>query len=237
MPIDEQILKSLVDQGIPERLAVHISNILHRDPLVIFDQKINMTDAKDRSHFENFNSTNWNSLRFKPPKIEDNDNCFKVEIRPCELQLTPFENCAMMTLCLVYSQMVMKNDLNFIVPITLVDENFSRAHNYNAFEKEKFWFRIDALNNYKKESKLVENNFASHGNELPKEYYDKDANMAFVKELTLKEIFCGSKEFGFEGLFSVMYDFVEANIKNSDVKGVITKHLKFIENRVKGKIN
>ena len=32
-----------------------------------------------------------------------------------------------------------------------------------------------------------------------------------------------------------MYDFVEANIKNPDVKGVINKHLKFIENRVNGK--
>ena len=233
-PIDEQILKSLLDEDIPDRLAVHISNILYRDPLVIFDQKINMTDVKDRSHFENFNSTNWNSLRFKPPKIEDNDNCFKVEIRPCELQLTPFENCAMMTLCLVYSQMVMKNDLNFIVPITFVDENFERAHNFNAIEKEKFLFRIDALKNYKKESKLIEHNFASHGNEVPKEYFDKEANLALVKELTIREIFCGSKEFGFEGLLSVMLDFVESNIKNPDMKKLINKHLKFIENRVNG---
>ena len=235
LPIDEQILKALKDEGIPDRLAMHVSNILYRDPLVIFDQKINMTDVKDRSHFENFNSTNWNSLRFKPPKIEDNDNCFKVEIRPCELQLTPFENCAMMTLCLVYSQMVMKNDLNFIVPITHVDENFSRAHNFNAFEKEKFWFRVDALKNYTKESKLVELNFASHGNEVAKEYFDEEANLGFVKELTLKQIFCGAKEYEFEGLLSVMYNFVESNIKNADVKSLIIKHLKFIENRVKGK--
>lgn len=236
MPIDPQILKALQAEGIQDRLATHICNILHRDPLVIFDQKLNMSEAKDRSHFENFNSTNWNSLRFKPPKIEDNDNCFKVEIRPCELQLTPFENCAMMTLCLVYSQMIMKHDLNFVVPITNVDENFSRAHNFNAFESEKFWFRIDALKNYAKESKLVELNFASHGNELVKEYFDEEANFAYVKELTLNQIFCGAKEFGFEGLFSVMYDFVESNIKNVDVKSVIVKHLKFIENRVNGKI-
>jgi len=231
-PIDEQILKTLKDEGIPNRLAVHISNILFRDPLVIFDQKIEMTDANDMSHWENFNSTNWNSLRFKPPKAEDNDNCFKVEIRPCELQLTPFENSAMMTLCLLYSQMVVNSDLNFIVPITFVDENFERAHNYNAFEKEKFFFRVDALRNYQNESKLLEHNFASHGNELVKEYFDKEANLSFVKELTLKEIFCGAKDFGYEGLLSVMYDFVERNFKNSEVKAVICKHLKFIENRV-----
>jgi len=193
-----------------------------------------MTDAKDRSHFENFNSTNWNSLRFKPPKIEDNDNCFKVEIRPCELQLTPFENCAMMTLCLIYSQMVMRNDVNFIIPITQVDENFERAHNFNAFEKEKFYFRVDGLKNYEKESKLVELNFASYGNEVVKEYFEKESNLSCVKELTLKEIFCGSKEFGFKGLFSAMYNFVEVNIKNPEVKGVINKHLRFIEERVKG---
>jgi len=235
LPIDEQILKTLQAEGIPNRLAVHISNILYRDPLVIFDQKLNMIDSKDRSHWENFNSTNWNSLRFKPPKIEDNDNCFKVEIRPCELQLTPFENSAMMTLCLLYSQMVIKNDLNFIVPITLVDENFARAHNHNAFENEKFYFRVDGLRNYHKQSKLLENNFTSHGNELVIEYSDRQANLSFVKELTLKQIFCGAKEFGYEGLLSVMYDFVESNIKNPDVKGIINKHLRFIENRVNGK--
>ena len=42
----------------------------------------------------------------------------------------------------------------------------------------------------------------------------------------------GAKEYGYDGLFSVMYDFVDVNIKNPSVKGVIIKHLKFIENRV-----
>lgn len=195
-----------------------------------------MTESKDRSHFENFNSTNWNSLRFKPPKIEDNDNCFKVEIRPCELQLTPFENSAIMTLCLIYSQMVMKNDVNFIIPITLVDENFQRAHNFNALEKEKFFFRIDGLKNYKRESKLVELNFASHGNEVNKDYFNKESNMALIKELTLKEIFCGSKDHEYEGLFSAMNNFIEINIKNPDVKRTISIHLKFIEERIKGNL-
>ncbi len=234
MPIDKKILEALIEEDIPQRLAVHISNLLLRDPLVIFDQKINITDTNDRSHFENFNSTNWNSLRFKPPKIEDNDSCFKVEIRPLELQLTPFENSAMMTLCLIYSQMILKNDLNFIIPITKVDENFNRANNNYAYEKERFYFRIDSLKNFKKKSKLIENNFFSHGNDIPKEYFDEEKSMLNIKELTLKEIFCGCKDYEYEGLLSVIFDFVENNIKNEEVKKIINSHLRFIEDRVKG---
>lgn len=237
MPIDEKILKELLDEGISERLALHISNILVRDPLVIFNQKINMNDVKDRSHFENFNSTNWNSLRFKPPKIEDNDNCFKIEIRPCELQLTPFENCAIMTLCLIYAQLVMKNDVNFIIPITQVDENFKRAHNQDAIVNEKFYFRIDSLKNYKKKSELIENDFLSNGNDLPKEYLNMKDNLSKIKELTLKQIFFGCEDYEYEGLLSVIYDFIESNIKNEEVKRIVNMHIKFIEERVMGNMN
>lgn len=235
-PINEEILLKLKAAEIPERLAIHISNLLVRDPLVIFDQKVCMKDLSDRSHFENFNSTNWNSLRFKPPKIEDNDNCFKVEIRPCELQLTPFENSAIMTFCLIYYQMVMKHDLNFIIPISQVDENFERAHNFDAIINQKFYFKIDSLKNYQKESKLLQNHFVSHGNPLSKEYFTEESNLKQIKEMTLKEIFCGSQEHDYEGLLNLMYDFIDKNIKKEDVKSFFSLHLKFIENRITGKL-
>ena len=144
MPIDKKIHQTLIDNDFSERLATHFSNILVRDPLVIFDEKIN-TEDKDPSPFENFNSTNWNSLRFKPPRKEDNDNCFKIEVRPCELQLTPFENAAILTFCLVYSQIIMKKDVNFVIPITKVDRNFDKAHEANACENQLFSFRIGKI--------------------------------------------------------------------------------------------
>ena len=236
MPIDKEIYETLKKENFSERLAVHISNLLVRDPLVIFDQKINLEEKSDRTHFENFNSTNWNSLRFKPPRLEDNDNCFKVEIRPCELQLTAFENSAVMTLCLIYSRLVMQKDLNFIIPITKVDQNFERAHKMNALETERFYFRIDGLKNYKKVSKLEENNYLTHGNEISKEYFNHEYNNKGIKELSMNEIFCGSEENKFCGLFSLMYDFIEEFIKDEEIKNVSYLHLKFLEKRIQGKI-
>lgn len=235
MPIDKKILKTLIDNNIPERIATHFSNILLRDPLVIFDQKTNFEET-DTSFFETFNSTNWNSLRFKPPRVQDNDNCFKIEIRPCDLQLTPFENAAMMTFCIIYSQMVLKKDVNFIIPITKVDKNFEKAHDFNAFECQLFSFRVDGLRNYKKESKLNENNYLSHGNPILKDYFYEDENAENIKELTLKQILCGCEEYEYEGLLNVMNDFVDERILNPEVKDVVKTHLNFLECRVRGNL-
>ena len=234
LPIDKDIYEKLLTEEFSKRLAVHISNLLVRDPLVIFDQRINIEDKSDRTHFENFNSTNWNSLRFKPPRIEDQDVCFKVEIRPCELQLTSFENAAIMTFCLIYSRMVFFKDLNFIIPITKVDENFERAHKMDSIEKEKFYFRIDGVKNFNKESKLIENKFLSHGNGIPKDYLNEDFNNQGIKELSLEEIICGSEKDNFCGLLSLMFDFIKEKIEDEEMKKISFLHLKFLEARVKG---
>lgn len=235
MPIDKKIHQTLLDNDFSERLATHFSNVLIRDPLVIFDEKVNLQPG-DISHFENFNSTNWNSLRFKPPRSQDNDNCFKIEVRPCELQLTPFENAAMMTFCIIYSQMILKKDVNFVIPITKVDRNFEKAHIANAYENQLFSFRVDGLRNYSKESKLYDNNYLSHGNSLQKDISDEVLDAENIKEMKLEQIFLGSEEHQYEGLLNVMYDYVEESILKPEVKEVTKMHLNFIENRVKGEI-
>lgn len=47
------------------------------------------------SHFENLQSTNWNSLRFKSPPSVDSDIGWRVEFRPLDIQLTDYENAAL----------------------------------------------------------------------------------------------------------------------------------------------
>ena len=80
------------------------------------------------SHFENLQSTNWNSLRFKNPPTEDSDIGWRVEFRPMDIQLTDFENSAL-TVCVgLIANVVNTFDLDFILPISLVDENMKRAH-------------------------------------------------------------------------------------------------------------
>merc|ERR1711991_706067 len=55
-------------EGIDDRLARHISHLFIRDPLVIYDGRVDtLDDEKETDHFENVQSTNWQTVRFKPP--------------------------------------------------------------------------------------------------------------------------------------------------------------------------
>lgn len=77
------------------------------------------------------NSTNWNSVRFKIP-IDDSVG-WRVEFRTMEIQLTSDENAAYNILVFIMVLMMHHiTNLNFYIPISLVDENFHRAHKRNA---------------------------------------------------------------------------------------------------------
>jgi glutamate--cysteine ligase catalytic subunit len=68
--IDEESYKMLIDAGIDESLASHIAHLFTRDPLVIFEDSIYLDDNRTLDHFENIQSTNWRSMRWKTPCLE-----------------------------------------------------------------------------------------------------------------------------------------------------------------------
>ena len=80
------------------------------------------------SHFENLQSTNWNSLRFKNPPTETTDIGWRVEFRPMDIALTDFENTALTVMVGMIANIVNMFDVDFIIPVSLVDENMQRAH-------------------------------------------------------------------------------------------------------------
>lgn len=96
------------------------------------------------SHFENLQSTNWNSLRFKNPPTEDSDIGWRVEFRPMDIQLTDFENAALTIAVGMIANVVNTFDVDFILPVSLVDENMKRAHDRNGLLDTKFWWKINA---------------------------------------------------------------------------------------------
>jgi glutamate--cysteine ligase catalytic subunit len=229
-PINQDYFNTLIENGVDERLATHFCNLLVRDPLVIFDKKIHIDDESDKSHFENFNSTNWNSLRFKPPRLEDNDACFKVEVRPCDLQLTPIENLSMINLIMCISRVIQEYDCNFIIPISMVDENFRRAEKINAVTQEKFYWRVDGIHSIikKKENATLTN--------ITPKTFDQDEKM--IKELTLNEIINGSIEHNYPGLLRLLIEFLEddMNENRKAEKERIIKSLKMISLKAKGSL-
>ena len=56
-----------MEMEIDENLIKHLGFMFIRDPMVIFPDKIFLDDECHVNHFENIQSTNWNSVRFKPP--------------------------------------------------------------------------------------------------------------------------------------------------------------------------
>lgn len=65
-------------------------------------------------------------MRFKPPP-PNSPIGWRVEFRPCELQLTDFENAAIVTFIVLLTRVILSFKLNFLIPISKVDENMKTA--------------------------------------------------------------------------------------------------------------
>jgi glutamate--cysteine ligase catalytic subunit len=61
---DENIYKELVENDVNSSLSNHISHLFIRDPVVLFKEKIDIDDQIETDHFENIQSTNWQTMRF-----------------------------------------------------------------------------------------------------------------------------------------------------------------------------
>ncbi|XP_066601096.1 glutamate--cysteine ligase isoform X3 [Prorops nasuta] len=85
---DNDIYNQLMDNGIDRLLAQHIAHLFIRDSVSLFSEKIHQNDLEDSDHFENIQSTNWQTMRFKPPPPNSSIG-WRVEFRPCEKDVFP----------------------------------------------------------------------------------------------------------------------------------------------------
>jgi glutamate--cysteine ligase catalytic subunit len=96
LPINEKYHTQLLAAGVPPLLANHIAHIFIRDPLVVYRDRLELNDDLDVDHFENIQSSNWQSVRFKPPPHGTSIG-WRVEFRTMELMFTDFENAAVVS--------------------------------------------------------------------------------------------------------------------------------------------
>jgi len=145
--VNESIMKYAEEQAkamgveIDETLLNHLGFLFVRDPMVIFKDKIEVDNEANTNHFENFQSTNWNSVRFKPPPSFTSEIGWRVELRTAELQIKDIENASLDLFALLIVRMIQKFNLNFYIPMSKLNENFERALQQNAVVRQKFWFR------------------------------------------------------------------------------------------------
>jgi glutamate--cysteine ligase catalytic subunit len=148
---DEEIYDKLVEQGITSiktlikgvdhLLARHYAHLFIRDPLVIYQELIDQDDLVSSDHFENIQSTNWQTMRFKPPPPTSPNMGWRVEFRSMEVQRTDFENASFAIFIVLLTRTILSLGLNFYIPLSKVDENMGRAVSRDAVLNQKFWFR------------------------------------------------------------------------------------------------
>jgi glutamate--cysteine ligase catalytic subunit len=105
-------------------------------------------------------------MRFKPPPSKDSKIGWRVEFRSMDIQLTDFENAAMTILLGLIVNVINNFDVDFIMPISLVDINMDRAHKRDGLLTEKFWFKTSNIKENYRKNNLSETNFTrSHPDE------------------------------------------------------------------------
>ncbi|CAL8143842.1 unnamed protein product [Orchesella dallaii] len=202
---EQEHYDALLKGGIDRHLAMHVAHLFIRDPVSLFSEKIHQDNTKDSDHFENIQSTNWQTMRFKPPPPESSIG-WRVEFRPCEVQLTDFENAAVVCFVVLLTRVVLSYNLCFVIPISKVDENMKIAQERNAVLDKKFWFRNDIQNKENKSYSLM----------------------------TVNEIMNGKE--GFPGLIPLVQNYLNSMDVDADSQCTLQQYLSLLSRRATGEV-
>ncbi|KAH9256149.1 hypothetical protein BASA81_005937 [Batrachochytrium salamandrivorans] len=214
---DQASYDRLTKSGVDPTLAKHVAHLFVRDPLVIFSERVDQVDdSKSTEHFENIQSTNWQTMRWKPPPNAQSMG-WRVEFRPMEVQFTDFENAAFTVVVMLCARVILFFDLNLYLPLSKVDENMKRAHTRDAVLKESFFFR----------KRLVV--LQSQCNGVEEE--DDDA----FEEMKLEDIFLGKGE-AFPGLVPLIWAYLDVIGIDPDTRSLVEDYIDLVVRRAKGEL-
>ncbi|XP_019393077.1 PREDICTED: glutamate--cysteine ligase catalytic subunit isoform X1 [Crocodylus porosus] len=223
LTIDKEIYEHLVKEGIDHLLAQHIAHLFIRDPLTLFEEKIHLDDANESDHFENIQSTNWQTMRFKPPP-PNSDIGWRVEFRPMEVQLTDFENSAYVVFVVLLTRVILSYKLDFLIPLSKVDENMKVAQKRDAVQQGMFYFRKDICKG---------GNAVVDGCGPAQNGTDTDAEEYILMSI---DTIINGKEGVFPGLIPVLNSYLENMEVDVDTRCTILNYLKLIKKRASGEL-
>lgn len=204
--VNQACFDYLNHNGVDARLARHIAHLFIRDPLVMYDQMIDIDDTTHTEHFENIQSTNWQTVRFKIPSMDDSIG-WRVEFRVMDVQPTPFENAAFAAFIPLLSKAIIRYKASFYVKMSVVDENMGRAHRKDPCTSSRYTMKKN----------IFEPSFISN---------DEDN-----EELTINEIFNGSDRY--YGLIPLVERYLkEERISSPEIKA----YCEFLSKRAAGTI-
>ena len=141
LDIDLHAKRLLEAGGMDEKLATHFAHLFIRDPLTVYEENVDKANEDDTSLFEAIQSSNWQTVRFKPPpSMNSEDIGWRVEFRSMEVQVTDFENATFAVFMILLSQALLHFDVCLYTPIPKVDRNMDQACARDAVIRGRFWF-------------------------------------------------------------------------------------------------
>lgn len=191
---------------------------------------------------QNLQSTNWQTMRFKPPPPKSTIG-WRVEFRPCEAQITDFENAAYVCFIVLLTRVILTYGLNFLIPISKVDENMQRAQKRDAVLNEKFWFRKDLVAQNSSES--VANSIGIEQDEISVEmtigeiingkvcFFDLVLIVFTTSSSTFFDFFKGDE---FQGLLPLISSYLSSVEVDADTHCTIHQYLRLIQKRASGEL-
>ncbi|KAF8443157.1 glutamate-cysteine ligase-domain-containing protein [Boletus edulis BED1] len=255
-PYNQKFYNRLVNHGIDDLLSRHIAHLFIRDPLAIYSETLCQDDDETSDgHFENLQSTNWQTVRFKPPPPRSPMG-WRVEFRSMEVQLTDFENAAFVVFNVLLSRAILAFNLNFYIPISKVDENMSRAQKRDAVRQGRFFFRKNVLppgyisptmttpsssgscspveeqDGIPQKEKRMRNGFSRVP--PPSMFVDTPVEDEY-EEMSMEEIFSG-KGATFPGLLSLVEAYLDTLDIDPPERLRISKYIDFVRRRANGSL-
>jgi len=241
VPIDQNSFQLCRDAGVDERLSRHVANLFVRDPLVVFNDRIELDDTKSVEHFESLQSTNWRSMRWKPPPADKPTVGWRVELRTMEVQATDFENAAYSVFIALLSRTMLFFDINLYIPLSKLDQNFDKASGRRAACRQSFWFRKSVLNVCEVANRTNCSTKTSSPAQPPSTTTtttsSTTAAAAEIAELTIAEILLGHGEHGeYPGLIPLIHLYLDFIGCDSVTRDRIEIYLRLIAGRATGEI-
>jgi len=121
-----------------------------------------------------------------------------------DIQMTDFENTCLIVMMGLITNVINHFDVDFIIPITMSDENMKRAHYRDAILTSKFWFNTNCINDLDTytASTLQETDYLKSSDAQTR----KESK---YEELYIHEILCGKPDTDFIGMNAMIRAFME----------------------------
>jgi hypothetical protein len=121
-------------------------------------------------------------------------------------------------------------DVDFIMPISMIDINMDRSHKRDGILTEKFWFKTNNFrHNSYKTTTLETSNFLK-SNEGESSIDDK------YHELYIYEILEGKNDINFKGILPLIEEYMAMKCYNKEDVNMIRMYMNFLLERAKGEI-